>query len=293
MINFKFIPQFYREGRIELYLLYESKMLLRRVKMTDNMNKRNVPVASINQKDEWPQGTITERTSTKNMWRLYYYMLSRSAVAWNDTMGFRPTYFLSKQPRYWSQSKAAKDLGVTAKTLKSNLNRLIDNHLIIPNDKGFTFTALKYYYPLHLDLIETFCSLDNSKDWELMIRFYSVLCYAFKGGFASFTLTDIIETLSIRKGQDSRAKLLLYLQWWRELELLDYVVERKYCAQTQQSYSLYNINFILDKPSEKMYKEFISEVNDNEVATSFDQNFNSFTVANELVIDYETGEVLM
>lgn len=228
--------------------------------MTDNtFDIRNIPSSKIikSTKNEWESTywelPIDNRSSaTAN--KLYFYMLSKSAINWNRRNGKNiPQYFLTDSKTYWSRAEAAKALGCTTKTIQNNLGILLASKMIIKTGKIFMFKPLNCFSPVSTELLCGFMKLEGAVDWVLLLRCYSVLLFAHNEGCNEFTITDLVQTLRI--GHSNGKLLALFLNTWEGLGLLE--LERKKVHHIQfGDYILYSIKRIENTPTSK-FKELL------------------------------------
>lgn len=266
-----------------------------------NFNNRNVLVG---QDGEWPM--VKAKSNTRNAWRLYYYMLSRSAICWNGRMDMRPYYFVQNKEYYFSKGAAARDLGVDLRTINSSLARLEENGLMHTkrDAKGkvisWEFVTLELFYPLNVKIIRSFISLGKHIDWETMLRLFSMLAFSFHEGLNSFTLTDLVKGLRLNhtrsKDDDcSQNFVLLCLQWWKACGLINYTKEKKYMTKLKKYYIVYTLTNLVNDIPEKMMDDFEQSEAETEWQKLFGQAFSrAFTTSKigNWIVNAETGEVL-
>lgn len=223
-----------------------------------NNEMRNVPTADLESKDpmQWHLSNVKENTIA---YKLYYYMLTKSAINWNpDKNGeYRPHYFLTDSKKYWTKKEAAAELGCDPRSITNNINKLIDSGLITYNEKrkAYIFTTLTYWAPLHWDILKFFMALGKEANWVTMIRFYSVLAYAFERDITTFTITDIMKTLGI--SNNSGAFLRMYLVWWQKLGMIDLSSKIIY-SPSLGDYPIYKLDRIETKPNSKISEMLLS-----------------------------------
>lgn len=224
-----------------------------------NAEVRNVPAANLEDKDsrQWALSNIKESTVA---YKLYYYMLTKSAVDWNPDKngGYHPYYYLTDNKKYWTKKEAAAELECDPRSITNNINRLINNGLIEYDKerKRYRFVSLSYWTPLHWDILKSFMMLGKNANWVIMIRFYSVLAYAFERNIKSFTTTDIIKTLGI--GNNNSPFLRMCLQWWQQLGMIS-VSSKIIRSINFGDYSLYTIDRIETRPNSKVSEMLLSD----------------------------------
>lgn len=220
------------------------------------LEQRKVPAADLTQRDasQWPLSKIRQNTI---MYKLYYYMLSLSAVEWNPPFGQQPYYYLTNSAKYFNKTTAARVLNCDPRTISNNLNKLQEVNLI-HFDSGrnsYIFSDLKYWVPMHWDIMKLFMSLGEDANWSLMIRLYALLLYAVDKKVYNFTITDLRVTLGIKN--DSGAFLRLCLSWMKSLKLLD-LSENQVNHPQFGTYILYNIKSI-EKETNQTIKQLLTK----------------------------------
>ncbi len=224
-----------------------------------NSEMRNVPAAELNTKDpmQWHLSNVKENTIA---YKLYYYMLTKSAVNWNpDKNGnYHPYYFLTDNKKYWTKKEAAAELNCDPRSITNNINKLKESGLITYDEKkkGFVFATLTYWTPLHWDILKFFMALGKEANWVTMIRFYSVLAYAFERDVNTFTITDIIKTLGI--SNNAGAFLRMCLTWWQKLGMIE-ISSKIIHNITLGDYPLYTLNRIETRPNSEVSKMLLSD----------------------------------
>ncbi len=183
---------------------------------------RNFPTAKLDERNpfQWNLTTIKENTIA---YKLYYYLLTKSAIDWGQSKnGYNPVYFLTNSKKYWTKKEAAAELGCDPRSITNNLKRLEEVGLIklVDGGKRYVFLKPSYWTPLHWNILKFFMALGDNANWVIMIRFYSVLAYAFENNVDSFTTTDIVKTLGI--SNNSHVFLRMCLTWWESLGLITY-----------------------------------------------------------------------
>lgn len=227
---------------------------------------RNVPAADIGNAISWPLSTRRGKDNT-TAYKLYFYLLSRSAINWgNRSLGEKPYYYITDNHHYWKRSEAAKSLGCTPRTITNNLNRLMEEGLITQVTGGFRFDELQCWAPVHWDIMKCFMNLGDFANWEMMIRFYSVLIYAASHGVVEFTLSDIVKTFGLRGIREERNFLKMCLHWWQHLGLLSFSTEKRQHPQLGE-YTVYIIRRIENKPT-SLAEEFANSEEDTQPITN-------------------------
>lgn len=188
--------------------------------MDNTYDLRNVPSSDIqdkNGKEQWPLYKLKNNT---NAYKLYYYLLSISAID-NNTH----RYYVTKSRRF-KQQEAADVIGCSARTIANNLNKLKEYNLISEDNSYVYITPIPYLVSLDYKLLNLFISLGDNANWAKMIRIYSVLAYAWDLDVREFTRADIIHTLGLDDHDGPFIRMCL--DWWRALDLIDYDVETKH-----------------------------------------------------------------
>lgn len=214
-------------------------------------NSRNVPAVDIRQGTSvtWPLENRRGKDNT-NAYKLYYYLLSKSAIQWSHSPLQKTTYYVSKNRNYWSKREASMVLGVSERTITNNLHRLIQENLIYEEEKRYVFRELTCWVPLHWDIMRVFMGLEGVLNWEFMIRMYSILIYAWLNGVKNFTAADIFMALNIGKGNPMRSPMIvsLCLSWWENLGLINYTFEEK-INLSNVKYNSYYLKSIENSPT--------------------------------------------
>ena len=185
--------------------------------MEDNYNIRNVPSASVADRDS-RQWNLSDIRASKNCYHLYFYLLSKSAIDWRSES--KPYYYISD--RYWKKTEAAQAIGCDPRTVSNNLKTLCDKGLIfrIEDMDAYRFAPLAYWVPLHWDIISLFMKLGDDVNWITMLRLYAVLGYALQHDCRKFTITDLIETLGIRNSSSTFLRIIL--EWFQTMGLVKF-----------------------------------------------------------------------
>lgn len=215
---------------------------------SQDFNMRNVPAADFKGLVKWPLVTKRGKDNT-TAYKLYFYLLSRSAVCWGrKEFGEQTYYYISDNQKYWRRSEAAKDIGCIPRTISNNLNRLMEEGLLTKVEGGFRFNSLSCWAPVHWDIMKCFMNLGDFVNWEMMIRFYSVLLYADARGVNQFTFSDITKTFGLRGTTEDHTFLKMCLHWWSYLGLITFTSQQKHHEQFG-NYTLYTIQRIENRPT--------------------------------------------
>lgn len=106
--------------------------------MENTYDLRNVPSSHIDDKDgktKWPLYQLKNNT---NAYKLYYYLLSKSAIDHNTQ-----SYYVSKG-RGFKQQDAAETIGCSVRTISNNLAKLNEYQLITEDNKYVYITRIPY-----------------------------------------------------------------------------------------------------------------------------------------------------
>ena len=216
----------------------------------EKFEMRNLPAANLKDGSEsiWPLSSKRGKDNS-NAYKLYFYLLSRSAVSWGrKDLGEKTYYYITDNQKYWKKSEAAKTLGCTARTISNNLARLVEEGLLIKTTTGYQFADLRCWVPVHWDIMKCFMGLGESVNWETMIRFYAILLYAKTQGVEEFTLTDIYKTLHVNGNEENLFFFKMCLQWWSQLGLISYETKQVSLGQLGK-YTLYILLSIRNTPT--------------------------------------------
>lgn len=254
---------------------------------------RNVPAVNYKTPEAnkfWPISTRQGR-SNSNAYKLYYYLLTKSAIHWaqKDCPGENRTYyFVSKGRKYWTKREAAEALGVTEKTITNNLAALVKEGLLIEYVTSYEFSELSYWISLHWHIMKSFMALEGVTDWELMIRMYSMLLYAWSRDVKTFTASEILWAAGVGSGNPnySAAFVDMCVTWWQRLGLIDCVVHTRK-NKFHEEYDLYELRRIENTPTPAVEK--FCRCSEGIVRKEWSSLLGDVS---QLVVDYETGEVL-
>lgn len=91
------------------------------------------PAADLTKADskQWP----FKNNKPSNTYKLYFHMLSRSAVGWHPINGGALYYYLQDSRKYFTRTDAANEMGCTSRTINNCLEKLMSVDLIKYDNK--------------------------------------------------------------------------------------------------------------------------------------------------------------
>lgn len=183
--------------------------------------------------EQWPLFAIPKN---KLAYKLYYYMLSKSAYDHRQKHAFI-------SDRMWVKKEAAQALHCDPRSISNNLKTLLEKKILERDDlrKAYIFTRQSYEAPINYELVSSILDLDGLLDSVEALRVLSVITYAYNHQITAFCATDIKYALG--KPEFNADFIRILLVWWRSLGIIDYSehrINKGFC--THVKYQLHYVN---------------------------------------------------
>lgn len=205
-----------------------------------------------------PATTHQQEITTHKQWKLtksqyifYYWLVAHSCWSNNE----RHYYIYDNK---WTQTGAAKDCGITTKTIQRAIPVLESQGIIKRADNA---PAYQIYWPhdcaapINKELLLCFIGLGQMVDLPLFIKLYTLLVYGYSNRIANrtFTIIDLERALHMDTGMIEHIKILTMLGLWEHMHLLKLNQETVQVGE-RKPYVLYTIeNICTDLDDIKKY----------------------------------------